>query len=216
MATGNSQEVTYGFGQLGSAHIKTATALIPPKGMVIIAIQFLEANTLSKLISESDRAGLPNFIDTVSASNMNFGGYHKSDIANGNALANAAGANITITANKKIQVGDPVLLVGNNATDTTATGLANLATVTPVPNYEKYNDYVKVESVNAAGTIVTLSHALGATSSNALIFLNETSGAGGTTAAAISYPMGMIIYGRWTEVVPAAQVNGGIIAYFGY
>lgn len=213
MATGNSQEVTYGFGQLGSAHIKTATALIPPKGMVIIAIQFLEANTLSKLISESDRAGLPNFIDTVSASNMNFGGYHKSDIGNGNY---AAGDDIAITANKKIQVGDPVLLVGNNTTDTTATGLANLATVTPVPNYEKYNDYVKVRSVNAAGTIVTLSHALGVTASKALIFLNETSGAGGTTAAAISYPMGMIIYGRWTEVTPAAQVNGGIIAYFGY
>ena len=213
MATGNSQEVTYGFGQLGSAHIKTATALIPPKGMVIIAIQFLEANTLSRLVSESDRAGLPNFIDTVSTSNMNFGGYHKSDIAN---ATYAAGANITITANKKINIGDPVLLVGNNATDTTGTGIVNLATVTPVPNYEKYNGYVKVESINAAGTIVTLSNALGATTNKALIFLNETSGAGGTTAAAISYPMGMIIYGRWTEVTPAAQANGGIIAYFGY
>jgi len=216
MATGNSQEVSYGFGQLGSAHIKTGTSLIPPKGMVIIAIQFLEANTLAKLVSESDRAGLPNFIDTVSTSNMNFGGYHKSDIANNNAGANAAGQNITITANRKINIGDPVLLVGNAATDTAATGLVNLATVTPVPNYEKYNGYVKVESVNAAGTVVTLSHDLGATTNKALIFLNETSGAGGTTAAAISYPMGMIIYGRWTEVKPAAQVNGGIIAYFGY
>jgi|TARA_R110002153_G_scaffold94075_3_gene227146 hypothetical protein len=214
MATGNSQEVSYGFGQLGSAHIKTGTSLIPPKGMVIIAIQFLEGNTLAKLVSESDRAGLPNFIDTVSTSNMNFGGYHKSDIANGNI---AQGSVITVTANKKINIGDPVLLVGNAANDTAATGIVNFVpTVTPVPNYEEYNDYVKVESVNAAGTGVTLSHALGATTNKALIFLNETSGAGGTTAAAVSYPMGMIIYGRWTMVEPAAQVNGGIIAYFGY
>ena len=209
MATGNSQEVAYGFGQLGSAHVKTATPVIPPKGMVIIAVQFLEANTLAKLVSESDRAGLPNYIDTVTTTNMNFNGYHEANVVNGTY---AQGAAIAVTANSQMSIGDPVLLIAQ--ANSVSTGVT-IDTETPVPNYEKYNDYVTVKSINAAGTSITLSHQI-TPSSQSLVFLNGTSGAGGNTAAAISYPMGMIIYGRWTEVTPAAQVNGGIIVYFGY
>tara|TARA_R110000744_G_scaffold295628_1_gene405647 strand:+ start:246 stop:875 length:630 start_codon:yes stop_codon:yes gene_type:complete len=209
MATGNSQEVAYGFGQLGSAHVKTATPVIPPKGMVIIAVQFLEANTLAKLVSESDRAGLPNYIDTVTTTNMNFNGYHEANVVNGTY---AQGAAIAVTANSQMSIGDPVLLIAQ--ANSVSTGVT-IDTETPVPNYEKYNDYVTVKSINAAGTSITLSHQITPTAQS-LVFLNGTSGAGGNTAAAISYPMGMIIYGRWTEVTPAAQVNGGIIVYFGY
>ena len=209
MATGNSQEVAYGFGQLGSAHVKTATPVIPPKGMVIIAVQFLEANTLAKLVSESDRAGLPNYIDTVTTTNMNFNGYHEANVVNGTYAQDTA---IAVTANSQMSIGDPVLLIAQ--ANSVSTGVT-IDTETPVPNYEKYNDYVTVKSINAAGTSITLSHQI-TPSSQSLVFLNGTSGAGGNTAAAISYPMGMIIYGRWTEVTPAAQVNGGIIVYFGY
>tara|TARA_R110000787_G_scaffold95240_1_gene198239 strand:- start:107 stop:499 length:393 start_codon:yes stop_codon:yes gene_type:complete len=38
----NSTEVAYGFGQMGSGHIKASTALYPPAGKVIIAITMLE------------------------------------------------------------------------------------------------------------------------------------------------------------------------------
>ena len=211
MATGNSQEIAYGFGQLGSVLVKTGTEVVPPKGMAIVAIQFIEANTISKIISESDRAGLPNYIDSTTAGNMNLSGFHKSDIANANAAANAAGQNITITANKKIQVGDPVLLTGNAANVNTGTGIV-IDTETPAPNYEKYNDYVKVVSVNAAGTVVTLSHQV-TPNSQALIFLDGANGAGGNAATGVTYPMGMIIYGRWVSVTPAASP---VICYFGY
>ena len=39
----NSQEVSYQFGQLGSAHLQAAGFSIkPPNGMVVVAIQFLD------------------------------------------------------------------------------------------------------------------------------------------------------------------------------
>tara|TARA_R100000406_G_C3071478_1_gene114321 strand:+ start:168 stop:560 length:393 start_codon:yes stop_codon:yes gene_type:complete len=39
----NSQEVSYQFGQLGSAHVQAAGFSVkPPNGMVIVAIQFLD------------------------------------------------------------------------------------------------------------------------------------------------------------------------------
>lgn len=209
MATGNSQEVAYGFGQLGSVLVKTGTPVVPPKGMVIVAVQFIEANTISAIISESDRAGLPNFIDSTTAGNMNLSGFHKSDVANGTY---AAGQNITlVTPNTKIQVGDPVLLTGNAANVNTGTGIV-IDSETPAPNYEKYNNYVKVESINAAGTVVTLSHQV-TPNAQALLFLDGANGAGGNAATGVTYPMGMIIYGRWISITPAASP---VICYFGY
>ena len=40
-------------------------------------------------------------------------------------------------------------------------------------------------------------------------------GSGGTTAANVTYPAGITIYGRWTAVVPQGS-GQGIICYFGY
>ena len=40
-------------------------------------------------------------------------------------------------------------------------------------------------------------------------------GSGGTTAANVTYPAGITIYGRWTTVVPQGS-GEGIICYFGY
>lgn len=40
------------FGQHGSAFIKSASAVTPPLGKVIVAITFLEANTPSGLVAE--------------------------------------------------------------------------------------------------------------------------------------------------------------------
>jgi hypothetical protein len=46
----NSTEVSYGFGQLGSAHTQTAANTVtPPSGKVIVAITFLDNLALSAL-----------------------------------------------------------------------------------------------------------------------------------------------------------------------
>tara|TARA_B100001250_G_scaffold173720_1_gene149481 strand:+ start:620 stop:1021 length:402 start_codon:yes stop_codon:yes gene_type:complete len=46
----NSQEVSYQFGQLGSAYVKLAAhVIVPPDGMVIVAIQFLDTLKMDKM-----------------------------------------------------------------------------------------------------------------------------------------------------------------------
>ena len=48
----NSQEVAYGFGQLGSAYTDLAQTIVPPKDMVIVAIQFLADSTPTTSVVE--------------------------------------------------------------------------------------------------------------------------------------------------------------------
>ena len=51
----NSQEVSYQFGQLGSAHSQTAgNTVIPPDGMVIVAVQCLDDVKLSTLTVDTN------------------------------------------------------------------------------------------------------------------------------------------------------------------
>lgn len=53
----NSTEVSYGFGQLGSAHIVANTdSLTPPDGMVIVAITFLANTQLDVLTAATDNS----------------------------------------------------------------------------------------------------------------------------------------------------------------
>ena len=51
----NSQEVSYQFGQLGSAHMHNdhATSLTPPDGMVIVAITMLDATKFDVLTPDT-------------------------------------------------------------------------------------------------------------------------------------------------------------------
>ena len=50
----NSQEVAYGFGQMGSAHIKAAASdITPPHGRVIVAITMLDAVKFDKLSTDT-------------------------------------------------------------------------------------------------------------------------------------------------------------------
>lgn len=49
----NSQEVAYGFGQMGSI-FSTAGSVKPPKGMVIIAVQALGTTTFTALTDSRD------------------------------------------------------------------------------------------------------------------------------------------------------------------
>jgi len=50
----NSTEVAYGFGQMGSGHLKAvATALFAPRGKVIVAITMLEDMLFDKLLADT-------------------------------------------------------------------------------------------------------------------------------------------------------------------
>jgi len=65
----NSTEVAYGFGQLGSGHLQAgSSALTPPTGQVIVAIQFLDDIALSALVPEQLN-GADAYIGTGSTAN---------------------------------------------------------------------------------------------------------------------------------------------------
>ena len=54
----NSTEVSYGFGQMGSGHIKVAvTDLMPPKGSVIVAITMLDDVAFAVLTADTHLNG---------------------------------------------------------------------------------------------------------------------------------------------------------------
>ena len=207
----NSQEVSYGFGQLGSVHCKTATPIIPPKGKIICAIQFLANNTPTILRSEdtaSTTHGGVNFISTEQASN--WGG-----VTTSTCDGNNSGTTIDLDAlNLNIKAGQYVLLVADST-------LLTRDAETPPPVYNgptttgSSGTGVFVESY-AGGTSVVLSEAITPANTQTLVFLDEHHGHGGEDATAVTYPTGLIIYGRWTEVVPEADADGGVICYFGH
>ena len=81
----NSQEVSYQFGQLGSAHITAATNTVtPPNGMVIVAIQFLEDNKLD-VLTPDDNTSVK--YGTNAINNKAFAGIGAKANDNGNSIA---------------------------------------------------------------------------------------------------------------------------------
>ena len=215
----NSTEVAYGFGQLGSATCQTATPIIPPQGMVIVAIQFLADNTPTVLETEALGKHGPKFINTVSGAN--FEGVAQSQDAQGAATV-TAGSAITITANKDVKKGQYVLLVDDETTD--AVGMGTAATgagdgvdeTTKTPIYSGPNKQgTYVTDVSADGTKIKLSEDITFDGTQHMVFLDNYHGAGGNDADGIKYPKGLTIYGRWTKVIPEADPDGGIICYFG-
>jgi hypothetical protein len=215
----NSTEVSYGFGQLGSAYSDIAQVIVPPKDHVIVAITFLADNTPTELTPEKlDRQG-PGYIaisgstgdDIEVADNnyFNFNGVHASHVTDGTI---AAGSNVTLATSGagRVRVGQYVLLVNDDADESGATA-QTIDSETPVPIYNGPNKQgVKVTSFNGT-TTVTLDAQI-TPSSQALIFLDEYHGAGGITAASQVFPAGLTIYGRWTAFKPSAA---GVICYFG-
>jgi hypothetical protein len=222
----NSTGVAYNFGQLGSVFCDVDNVIIPPKDHVIVAIQFITDNhTPTELVPEKLDEGGPNFpaisgsvgdlIDAAGNNYFNFNGVWTSSIAD---ASTAAGAEITLldlpTDLGRIKVGNYVLLVNETATE------GNVDTViqtgqTPYPIYNgpnKQGVYVTawdgVSKVKLSGAIDTSS-----TTDQALLFLDETHGAGGTTATGCAYPAGLTIYGRWVAFKP--ENAKAVICYFG-
>ena len=214
----NSQEVAYGFGQMGSAYTDLAKPIVPPQGMVIIAVQFLADSTPTTLTSEKlDNRG-PGYVsisgtttDVVAVADkyMNFNG-----LANAACTGSNSGNDVTISAlNTDIEVGQYVLIV--NDADHEGAGIT-IDTDTPTPIYSGPNQQgvyvIAYDKVNTP-TVVTLSTPTTPTSSQSLVFLGPEQGAGGITAASQQYPKGAVIYGRWVEFV--GEADKGVICYFG-
>ena len=215
----NSTEVSYGFGQFGSAYSDLAQVIVPPKDHVIVAIQFLDDNTPTILSPEKLDDQGPGFIaisgstgDDIEVANnnyFNFNGVHASHVTNGTI---AAGGDVTLATSGigRVRVGQYVLLVNDDADESGAT-LQTIDAETPTPIYNGPNRQgVKVTGFNGT-TTVNLDTQI-TPSSQALIFLDEQHGAGGLTCASQVFPKGLTIYGRWTAFKPSAA---GVICYFG-
>jgi hypothetical protein len=210
----NSQEVAYGFGQLGSVYQNLAMPVYPPKDHVIVAIQMVADNAISALHTETLDGQGPQYLTTedTEATDSNYLGVTEQACTGARTTVFQTNDTVTIdAANTKIKVGQYVLLV--NDSDTIDAGLTvDAETVTPIYNGPN-SAGVKVLKVN--GVNITLDTVLTPTSSQTLVFLDEFHGAGGTTIEGVTFPKGLTIYGRFTMVTPAADADGGIICYFG-
>jgi hypothetical protein len=208
----NSTEVSYGFGQMGSAYSDVDNVIIPPKDHVIVAITFLGDNTPTVLTPEKLDLGGPGYIsisgsldehvDATGNNYFNFNGVWTSEVAD---------TNIDAVPVSRVKVGQYVLLVNGDASEADTDMVIDSETPYPIyngPNVQgvKVTDYDNVSKVKLSADITP-------TSSQALIFLDEWHGAGGLTAAGQSFPKGVTIYGRWVAFKPAAGT--GVIAYFG-
>ncbi len=213
----NSTGVAYDFGQLGSAYSDLEKKIIPPQGMVIVAITFIDASTPTVLTPEKLNDRGPGYVsisgsasDTVADADayMNFNGLTSAACTGSNS-----GNDVTISAlNSKIEVGQYVLIV--NDSDHEGAGLT-IDSETPTPIYSGPNQrgvYVTAYDKVNTPTTVTLSEATTPAASQSLIFLGPQQGAGGITAVSQAYPAGLTIYGRWTEFQNSAA---GAICYFG-
>ena len=182
-------------GSMGSIYTNTNTAVVPPEGMVITAIQFLADNILTELISEHsyDSNDKRRHISTDVTHNI---GDHQVTAGNGNV----SGPTITLTtASSNIKVGQRI------------SGHANF------PNIVDYTTGLKPIYVKAvSGVTVTLSRDAALPNGTAMTFHDHLGqGLGGVQTDAAVFPKGMTIYGRWTSVKATADANGGIICYLG-
>ena len=218
----NSTEVAYGFGQMGSVYTDVDNVIIPPKDHVIVAIQFLADNIPTVLEPEKlDEAG-PNFpaitastsdhVDAASNNYFNFNGVWASEISD---ATHAINTDITLETPavpaSRIKVGNYVLLVNGDASEADTDMVIDTAD-TPYPIYNGPNKQGVYVTAYDGVDKVKLSAAITSSSDQALVFLDETHGAGGTTVASQVFPKGLTIYGRWVAFKPA---TGGVICYFG-
>ena len=212
-----SQEVSYGFGQMGSAFTDTANAPIyPPKDMVIVAITFLADTQLEVL-------------------GTNAGGLTSDLITDRGGTAQSAwiGTDVAAHDTGNHQDADPHNGGGSNATGVITLAAAS-ALVKPGMIVEQAtmcprsltNPYI-VKSVDGAD--ITLAKALTpqavaavagnvADGSNevAQFYSSNSQGYGGVIVDnSNTFPKGVTIYGRWTSVEIGNSKTGALITYFG-
>jgi len=228
----NSTEVSYGFGQMGSAVANVAAAPIyPPKDHVIVAIQCLGTTTFTALETETLDTQGPQFpthqddeLASAGGPDANYLGVVEAPATSGVAATGVITLSGDIAAtNALIKPGQIVLIGADN--DDIDTGIEiDTAAGHIEPIYQGPNrQWLEVVSISGGGTgtvLVTVKGVGAATTanlgsidtSNTLYFLDSYHGAGGTTVETIEFPVGTI-YGRWTKVM--TSTTAGVICYFG-
>ena len=190
----NSQGVAYNFGQMGSIYTGAASQVRPPKGMVIVAIQFLSVNTLSELTAEVPHTENARCFGSAVAA-------HATGDTTSTASTTGSSTTLTLGAlNTAIKVG--MVIESQGDTDIPY----SLTNPTTVVAYD-------------GATTVTMSAAHDVSSQTVGFFAQHGSGFGGQTiteSTNVEFPEGMTIFGRWTSVTPAAVDDAGIICYLGY
>jgi len=212
----NSTEVSYNFGQLGSVFTNLAKPVFPPKDHVIVAIQFLENNTPTSMITETLDTFGPQFpgTDDTEASAANYMGVTE-------AAANGAGTTagvVTLTGSNTLIKPGQFVIIGADG-DTIDAGITlDTSAGHKTPIYQGPNQQGLVVKA-ISGTSLTIMNKDGSVfdassldASNTLYFLDEHHGAGGTTTEGVQFPKGVTIYGRWTTITPEAAP---VICYFG-
>mgnify|MGYP003121651958 CR=1 FL=1 len=193
----NSTEVSYGFGQFGSAFADAnANVITPPEELAIVAIQFLDDTSLDTLTSSD-----ANVFPTIGAAAHDNGHYTRTvDGATSSSTKvifdqeNAGTGN-----NDNIEVGDEIYL--------TSTG-ASLGVVAGLNPDDDNTKEISVASQSISDGVTLSFIKPGRISSQ---------GVGGMAIDSSQvFPKGSTIYGRWDSVSISADAStAGIICYFG-
>ena len=225
----NSTEVTYSFGQLGSAFSNLAAPIYPPKGYVIVAIQFIADNAPTVLETETLDGMGPQFpthqddeLGSAGGPDANYLGVVEAPATSATAAgvitltSEVAATNALITPGQVILIGadDDGIDSGLDSMDTSA---GHFDPIYQGPN-KQYLEVVSISgttlTVKAVGK-ATLTNLANIDTDNTIYFLDPFHAAGGTTTEGVTFPKGLTIYGRWTKVTPAVDADGGVICYFG-
>tara|TARA_R100001510_G_C7656842_1_gene217408 strand:- start:9368 stop:9964 length:597 start_codon:yes stop_codon:yes gene_type:complete len=183
--TGMSNQMA--FGQLGSAFLDTdAGVLVPPNGMVVVAIQCLGDTEFDILTAED-----PNrFINTISASHAT--------AADTVATGVTAGTFIDMDGDATAEVGDSMYL--------SSTG-AFIAKVKRVGFDSSGAADASAIELDRPATVTTAAHSFAS---------NTKGGGGLILDTSNVFPKGVTIYGRWTCVsLSGDQTTDGVVCYFG-
>jgi len=213
----NSQEVSYGFGQMGSAFTDTANAPIyPPKGMVIVAITFL-ADTQLELLGTNAGGLTSDLVTDVGGSSQ--AQWIGTDVAAHDAANhsdgdthNANGGNATgvITLSAASSLVKPGMIVEHAVMCP-----RDLADPYIVKEVDGANITVAKQS-NPQVTAAVAANEADGDNVSAYFYDQRGQGFGGVIVDnANTFPKGVTIYGRWTGVEIGNGKQGALITYFG-
>ena len=209
----NSQEVAYGFGQMGSMLVDGTDAFYPPKGMVVVAITVLADATFHAT------DGLVSDLETLTGSS-------NSPWISTNADAHGTGLLATQNAhnNGGTGHGTGIITIGTASPLIKKGMIVEEATMCPRSLTDPYVVLSHDGSTTAVGLTVAkksnpnvaaaVAANLASGSAAEILFFSENGqGAGGVEMdASNTVPAGVTIYGRWTQ---GLLTGGTVICYFG-
>ena len=215
----NSTEVSYGFGQFGSAITDSTSArLLPPEGLVIVAITSLEAATFDAyggLVAElnTDNPGgisVSNYITTESAAHGT-GEITDTDPHTGGNATGTGGVTGVITTNADMSAAGvkPGMFVHTDANTMLPYSLTDPFIVKAVTD----TTFTVTKGSQNRDAVAPGAAAADGDNKACFFYTEHGQGHGGLEMdASDSIPVGVTIYGRWEKINLA---GGRVIAYFG-